>query len=253
MNTRRIALAITGASGAVYGRRVLEELLARAEIEVHLIISPSARKVLCVEEGIELDSERFDPEKLGLKPSARLIYHRHDDVAAPVSSGSFRVEAMAVVPCSMGCAAAMAHGLSENLIERAADVMLKERRPLIVVPRETPFSTVHLRNLLTLSELGAIVLPASPGFYGKPQSVADMVNFVVARVLDHLKIENDLARRWRRNAMRNESEEKSCDQAAEVRGVVDEFDGETDRHVHHDPEHDLADETPGPPLMPVLR
>ncbi len=196
MSVRRIALAITGASGAVYGRRVLEELLARPELEVHLMISPSAQKVLKIEEGIALDLEKFEPAALGVKAAAKLRYHQYDDVAAPVSSGSFRVEAMAVVPCSMGCAAAIAHGMSDNLIERAADVMLKERRPLIVVPRETPLSTVHLKNLLALSELGATVLPASPGFYGRPQSVAEMVNFVVARVLDHLKIEHALMRRW---------------------------------------------------------
>lgn len=196
MSTRRIALAITGASGAVYGRRLLEELVARPELEIHLMISPSAQKVMQVEEGITLNLESFDIAKLNIKPAAKLLYHRHDNIAAPISSGSFRVESMAIVPCSMGCAAAIAHGLSDNLIERAADVMLKERRPLIVVPRETPLSTVHLKNLLTLSELGAMVLPASPGFYNKPQSVADMVNFVVARVLDHLKIEHTLAKRW---------------------------------------------------------
>ena len=105
-----------------------------------------------------------------------------------------------IAPCSMGCAAAIAHGMSDNLIERAADVMLKERRTLIVVPRETPLSTVHLKNLLTLSELGALVLPASPGFYNKPKSVAELVDFVVARVLDHLKIEHDLVKRWGESA-----------------------------------------------------
>lgn len=196
MSIRRIALAITGASGAIYGRRVLEELLARPDLEVHLIISPSAQKVMQVEDGIALNLDSFNISTLGIIPAAKLVHHRHDNIAAAVSSGSFRVESMAIVPCSMGCAAAIAHGLSDNLVERAADVMLKERRPLIVVPRETPFSTVHLKNLLTLSELGAIVLPASPGFYNKPQSVADMVNFVVARVLDHLKIEHNLAKRW---------------------------------------------------------
>ena len=198
LKTRRIALGITGASGAIYGRRVLEELLLRPEIEVHLAISPSAQKVMRLEDGLEIDLKKFSLSSLRLKSPAagKLVYHQHDDVGAPIASGSFRVEAMVVAPCSMGCAGAIAHGLSDNLIERAADVMLKERRPLIVVPRETPYSTAHLRNLLTLSELGATVLPASPGFYGKPQSVADMVNFIVARVLDHLHIENDLAKRW---------------------------------------------------------
>lgn len=196
---RRIALAITGASGAIYGRRILEELTAREQIETHLMISPSAQKVLQVEEGISINVERFDPKSFGLKRAKNLVYHRHDDVAAPASSGSYRIEAMVIAPCSMGCAAAIARGMSDNLIERAADVMLKERRTLIVVPRESPFSTVHLKNLLTLSELGALVLPASPGFYNKPKSVADMVDFVVARVLDHLKIEHDLVKRWGEN------------------------------------------------------
>ena len=196
---RRILLAITGASGAVYGRRVLQELMSRTELEVHLIVSPSAQKVLKLEDGIDIDLDKIDPAALGVrrtKDSATLVCHRYDNVAAPVASGSFRVEAMAVVPCSMGCAAAIAHGISDNLIERAADVMLKERRTLLVVPRETPYSTVHLRNLLALSELGATVMPASPGFYGKPASLAELVDFMVSRVLDQLKIDNDLTRRW---------------------------------------------------------
>lgn len=193
---RRIALALSGASGAVYGRRLLDELTQRDGIETHLMISPSAKKVLAIEENIHVDLEQFDPASLGLKSCANLVYHRYDNIAGAVASGSFQVEAMAIVPCSMGCVAAIAHGLSDNLIERAADVMIKERRRLIVVPRETPFSTIHLKNLLTLSELGAMVLPASPGFYNKPASVAEMVDFVVARVLDHLQIEHDLTRRW---------------------------------------------------------
>ena len=193
---RRIALAITGASGAVYGRRVLEELTARADIETHLMLSPSAAKVLKIEEGFDVDPEHFQLESLGLKGAPNLVYHRYDNVAAPISSGSFRVEAMAIVPCSMGCVAAIAHGISDNLIERAADVMLKERRKLIVVPRETPYSTIHLKNMLSLSELGALVLPASPGFYSQPTTVAQMVDFVVARVLDHLNVEHELMKRW---------------------------------------------------------
>jgi 4-hydroxy-3-polyprenylbenzoate decarboxylase len=193
---RRIALAITGASGAVYGMRVLEELASRPGIETHLAISPSARKVLKIEHGIVFDPDRFEIGALKVKAAGPVVFHRHDNVAAPLASGSFRIEAMVVAPCSMGCAAAIAHGTSENLIERAADVMLKERRTLIVVPRETPFSTLHLRNLLTLSELGALVLPACPGFYTQPKSVAEMVDFVVARVLDHLHIEHELGQRW---------------------------------------------------------
>jgi 4-hydroxy-3-polyprenylbenzoate decarboxylase len=193
---RRIALAFTGASGAVYGWRLLEELLDRPDIETHLMLSPSAQKVLKLEEGYDVDLEHFEPKMLGIEKDTNLVYHRYDDVAAPASSGSYRIEAMVIAPCSMGCAAAIAHGMSDNLIERAADVMLKERRKLILVPRETPYSTIHLKNLLALSELGALVLPASPGFYNKPRTVSEMVDFVVARVLDHLNIEHNLVKRW---------------------------------------------------------
>ena len=193
---RRIALALTGASGAVYGRRVLEELSNREDIETHLLISPSAQKVLKIEEGLDVNLDAFDPASFGLSATKNLVYHRYDNVAASVASGSFQIEAMAIVPCSMGCVAAIAHGISDNLIERAADVILKERRRLIVVPRETPYSTIHLKNMLTLSQLGAIVLPASPGFYGKPQNIHEMVDFVVARILDHLHVEHALSKRW---------------------------------------------------------
>ena len=193
---RRIALAITGASGAAYGRRVLAELLKRDDIETHLLISPSAKKVLLIEEGFDVNIERFDPVSLGLAASPNLVYHHYDNVAGAVASGSYQIEAMAIVPCSMGSVAAIAHGISDNLIERAADVMLKERRRLILVPRETPYSTIHLKNMLTLSELGAIILPGSPGFYHQPASISDMVDFVVARVLDHLHVEHDLSKRW---------------------------------------------------------
>ena len=196
LKKRRIALAITGASGAAYGRRVLEELLKRDAIETHLLISPSAKKVLLIEEGFDVNLDRFDAASLGLAASPNLVYHHYDNVAGAVASGSYQIEAMAIVPCSMGSVAAIAHGISDNLIERAADVMLKERRRLILVPRETPYSTIHLRNMLTLSELGAIILPGSPGFYHQPASVSDMVDFVVARVLDHLHIEHDLSKRW---------------------------------------------------------
>jgi 4-hydroxy-3-polyprenylbenzoate decarboxylase len=193
---RRILIALTGASGVEYGRRLLEILAAQSDVELHLIVSPSAQKVLKLEQGLSLDLDRFRPDMLGLAADTRLTLHRHDNVAAPVASGSFRIEALAVVPCSMGSAAAIAHGLSENLVERAADVMIKERRKLIVVPRETPLSTIHLRNLLTLSELGAIVLPASPGFYHRPTTAAELVDFVVARILDHLNVEHNLVKRW---------------------------------------------------------
>jgi 4-hydroxy-3-polyprenylbenzoate decarboxylase len=194
--TRRIALAITGASGAVYGLRVLEELLRERALEVHLTISPSAQKVLAVEHGLRIDVHNFKAASLGVAGAQRAVYHAPGDIAAPPASGSFRIQAMAIVPCSMGCAGAIAHGLSDDLIQRAADVMLKERRKLIVVPRETPFSTVHLENLLALSRMGVVVMPASPGFYGRPQSAGELVDFVVARVLDHLDVQHALGPRY---------------------------------------------------------
>lgn len=196
MSARRIGLAITGASGSVYGLRVLEELLRAPGVEVHLTLSAAARKVLAVEHGIAVDLERFDARALGVKPGKRLVYHHHEDVSAPPASGSFRLAALAVVPCSMGCAGRIAHGISGDLVERAADVMLKERRPLVLVPRETPLSAIHLENLAALARHGATVLPAAPGFYGKPKSVEDLVDFIVARVLDHLDVPHKLGPRW---------------------------------------------------------
>lgn len=193
---KRIALGMTGASGARYGLRVLRELLAHGDTEVHLSISPAAQKVLRIEEDVDVDLERFDPRTLGLKKSARLVYHHHTNVAAPMASGSFRLQAMAIIPCSMGCVGRLANGISGDLIERAGDVFLKERRKLVIVPRETPFSAIHLENLLKLSQLGVIVLPAAPGFYGRPQHIDDLVDFVAARVLDHLGVEHRLGKRW---------------------------------------------------------
>ncbi|HEY3322207.1 MAG TPA: flavin prenyltransferase UbiX [Planctomycetota bacterium] len=193
---RRIALAITGASGTVYGLRVLEALLRQRGVEVHLTISKSAQQVLAVEQGIEIDVQAAKLSGLGVPNLERAVYHRNDNIGAALASGSFRLEALAVVPCSMGCVAAIAHGLSDDLIQRTADVVLKERRKLLLVPRETPFSTLHLENLLRLSQMGVVVLPACPGFYGKPQSIDDMVNFIVARVLDHLGVEHDFGPRW---------------------------------------------------------
>jgi 4-hydroxy-3-polyprenylbenzoate decarboxylase len=194
--TKRIALALTGASGARYGVRVLQELLRISGVEVHLTISPAAREVLRVEEDIEVDLERFDPSVFGVSKSRSLIYHHHTNVGAPMASGSFRLDGMAIVPCSMGCAGRLANGISGDLIERAGDVCIKERRRLVIVPRETPFSAIHLENLLKLSRVGVTVLPAAPGFYGKPQRVEDLVDFVVGRVLDHLGVEHRLGPRW---------------------------------------------------------
>jgi len=187
---------MTGASGAIYGLRLLEELLRDSSLDVHFTLSPSAQKVLRVEHDMQCDLENFDAAALGIKNSRRLTYHRYDNVAAPLASGSFRIRALAIVPCSMGCLGAIANGISDDLIQRAADVMLKERRRLVLVPRESPLSSIHLENMLKLSKAGAVIMPAAPGFYGKPKSISEMVDFIVARVLDQLEIEHELGPRW---------------------------------------------------------
>jgi 4-hydroxy-3-polyprenylbenzoate decarboxylase len=197
--TRTITLAITGASGAQYGLRLLECLLA-ANCRVFLLISAAAQTVIATETDEELPSEfaawpnyfqqRFSPAPDQLKVFAR------DDWFAPVASGSSAPSSMVVCPCSTGTLSAIAHGASNNLIERAADVALKERRQLILVPRETPYSQIHLQNMLALTQMGAIILPASPGFYQRPQVINQLVDFIVARILDQLGVAQHLMARW---------------------------------------------------------
>ena len=191
-----LVVAITGASGSPYGVRLLDVLL-RAGRTVHLVISPAATQVMERELGVSIDLNRFDPTLL-LKNAdlSRLHYHHFRDFSAGIASGSFRTAGMAICPCSMGTVAAVAHGTSENLIHRAADVHLKERRKLILVPRETPLGLIQLRNLTAVAEAGAVVLPAMPAFYTLPKSVDDMVDFVVGRVCDQLGVEHRLFPRW---------------------------------------------------------
>jgi flavin prenyltransferase len=191
-----LVVAMTGASGSPYGVRLLDILL-RAGRTVHLVISPAATQVMERELGVSIDVNRFDAGLL-LKnaDTSKLHYHHYRDFSAGIASGSFRTAGMAVCPCSMGTVAAIAHGTSENLIHRAADVHLKERRKLIVVPRETPLGVIQLRNLATLAEAGAVVLPAMPAFYTLPKSVDDMVDFVVGRVCDQVGVEHKLFPRW---------------------------------------------------------
>jgi 4-hydroxy-3-polyprenylbenzoate decarboxylase len=195
-----LVLAVTGASGSPYAVRLLEVLL-RAGRTVHLTVSPAAVEVFEKELGRRLDLARFDAATFlgeraaGLDLSA-LRYHHHRDFSAGIASGSFLTAGMAVCPCSMGTVAAVAHGLSENLIHRAADVHLKERRKLVLVPRETPLGLVQLRNLTAAAEAGAVVLPAMPAFYTLPRSVADMVDFIIGRVCDQLGVEHRLLKRW---------------------------------------------------------
>lgn len=191
-----LVVAFTGASGSPYGVRLLDILL-RAGRTVHLVISPAATQVMERELGVVVDLTRFDP-KLLLKNTdvSNLHYHDHRDFSAGIASGSFRTAGMAVCPCSMGTVAAIAHGTSGNLIHRAADVHLKERRKLILVPRETPLGLIQLRNLAAVAEAGAVVLPAMPAFYTLPKTVDDMVDFVVGRVCDQLGVEHRLFPRW---------------------------------------------------------
>lgn len=194
-----VTLALSGASGMAYGLRLLECLLA-ADISVYLLVSQAAHIVAKQELGVTLPARAGDLEKQLCRnlyvPEGRLRVFGREDWNAPVASGSNPADAMVVCPCSMGTLAAIAQGLSDNLIERAADVMLKEQRKLVLVPREAPFSTLHLENMLKLSRMNAVILPANPGFYHRPQSVEAIVDFVVARILDQLGVQHALMARW---------------------------------------------------------
>ncbi|WP_087026639.1 flavin prenyltransferase UbiX [Thaumasiovibrio subtropicus] len=199
MTDKRITLAWTGASGAPYGLRLLECLLA-ADYEVFLLISSAARVVLATEHGLKLPSGP-DAAKAALVEhlhvdSSKLTVCGKEDWFSPVASGSAAPKKMIVCPCSTGSLAAIAHGMSDNLLERAADVVLKERGQLLLVVRETPLSTLHLENMTKLSRMGATIMPAAPGFYHQPTSIDDLVDFMVARVLDHLGLEQQLVPRW---------------------------------------------------------
>jgi 4-hydroxy-3-polyprenylbenzoate decarboxylase len=194
-----ITLAFTGASGMPYGLRLLECLLA-ARCRVYLIYSSAAQVVAKQECDLTLPSQpreatRLFSERHGAREGQLTVFGR-EDWFSPVASGSNPADAMAICPCSMGTLGAIAGGLADNLIERAADVMLKERRPLVLVPRETPLSAIHLENMLKLVRAGAVIVPPAPGFYDRPQSVADLVDFVVARVLDQLGVAHALGPRW---------------------------------------------------------
>lgn len=190
-----LVVGITGASGAPYAKRLLEVLL-RAGREVHLSISPSATHVFAAELGIQIKLDQFDGRAWLDAPLDRLHYWHYLDFSAGIASGSFRTSAMAIVPCSMSSLAAVACGLTTNLIQRAADVHLKEKRPLILTPRETPINLIGLENMMRAAKAGATLLPAMPGFYQNPQSVADIVDFVVARLCDHLGTPMEGSFRW---------------------------------------------------------
>lgn len=187
MSKPRLVVAITGASGAVYGVRLLQALRAGGACESHLVMSPSG--VMTAQQ--ELDMRRADIEGLAD------VVHNVKDIGATIASGSFRCAGMVVAPCSMKTLAAVAHGLADNLVSRAADVMLKERRRLVLLARETPLNLAHLRNMTAVTEMGAIVFPPVPAFYTKPASLDDMVDHTVGRLLDLFDLPHEgLVRRW---------------------------------------------------------
>ena len=181
----RLIVAITGASGVVYGKRLLE-ILREKKVETYLIVSKAAENVI----DHELETTKRELEKL-----ASHVYDVND-LNAPIVSGSFKTDGMIVIPCSMKTLAGIAHGYSDNLILRAADVTLKEKRKLILVPRETPLSVVHLRNMLDLASQGVFILPAMPAYYHKPEKIEDLIDFVVGKALDLIGIEHELFKRW---------------------------------------------------------
>ena len=193
-------IGISGASGAVYAQRTLEGALAASQ-EVTCVISETARRVMKLELGLHLTGsveidEGLLRQNLSVSDASGLTLIDYRDVGASIASGSYPIDGMVVVPCSTGTLGRIANGISSSLIERAADVTLKERRRLVLVPRETPLSNIHLRNMLALTEAGAVVLPASPGFYHGPTSVRDLVDVIAGRILDQLGIETSLVKRW---------------------------------------------------------
>jgi 4-hydroxy-3-polyprenylbenzoate decarboxylase len=201
-----VVLAITGASGAVYARRLYDLLLMTGR-DLHLMISPSGAAVFKQELDLVLDLNQFQPAQLCSAPvefdsehrtpwGGRVFYHHHDDFMAPVASGSFLTSGMVICPCSGGTMSGIAHGASNNLIQRAADVHLKEHRKLVVVPRETPLSSIQLENMKRVADAGGVVLPAMPGWYHGVSSLQDLIDFVVVRILDQLGIQSNLMRRW---------------------------------------------------------
>ncbi|MBS0359120.1 MAG: UbiX family flavin prenyltransferase [Proteobacteria bacterium] len=199
MTTNTITLAITGASGMPYALRLLQCLL-EAKKKVYLVVSQAAQVVLAMETELKLpgkidDFEKFLKDRYQVKDDQLQLFGQNQ-WSAPIASGTNAADAMVVCPCTSGCASAIAQGSSNNLLERAADVAIKENKKLILVTRETPLSVIHLENLLKLARIGVTILPASPGFYHNPTSIDDLVDFVVARILDHLGIGQSLMPKW---------------------------------------------------------
>ncbi len=197
----RFIVGITGASGVVYAECLLRELLL-GDHEVKLLITDAAKSIMAHELDFKLEGKREEAQKqlrewIGLDSANECLeYIEISDLNSSICSGSYKVDGMIIVPCSMATLAAVKSGMSSNLLERAADVTLKERRPLVVVPRETPLNEIHLKNMLSLHRAGAFIVPAVPGFYHRPGSIDDLVCFVVGRVYDVLGLEHNLYRRW---------------------------------------------------------
>ncbi|GGA23047.1 UbiX family flavin prenyltransferase [Paenibacillus physcomitrellae] len=192
---RPLVVGITGASGSIYGIRLVSVLL-EMDYDVHLVVTQAGWRVIKEELGWDVtDREQALQKAFGHFPG-KLVYHVIGDIGASIASGSFRVEGMIIMPCSMGSLSAVAHGTSDNLLARAADVMLKEGRELVLVPRETPLHAIHLENMLKLARLGVKIIPAMPAFYFGPATMEDLVDFMVGKVLDSLRIDHELFKRW---------------------------------------------------------
>jgi len=186
MDTKRIILAVSGASGTLYAASLVKALGGRSDVELHVIISDAAQKVLALETDLSMDA---------LTKGATAV-HAQDDIAAPPASGSWRHHGMIICPCSMATVSAVATGFGHSLIHRAADVTLKERGKLVLVPREAPYSIIHLENMLTATRAGAVIVPASPGFYHRPATIEDLADHLAGKILDQLDIPHDLFARW---------------------------------------------------------
>ncbi|MGC8839935.1 MAG: UbiX family flavin prenyltransferase [Candidatus Sumerlaeaceae bacterium] len=198
MTRQRIIMGITGASGTIYARALLEELLS-LDIQVHLIVSNAAKLVMREELGLMFPSQKFDvAHYLGHQvESGRVILYDDTDLAAGPASGTFRSRGMVICPCSMKTLATLAVGTGNSLITRAADACLKERRRLVLVPRETPLSLIHLRAMVNVTEAGAVVLPAAPGFYHRPKTIEELVRHIVLKILDALQLDHQIPYRWK--------------------------------------------------------
>jgi 4-hydroxy-3-polyprenylbenzoate decarboxylase len=208
MTSNHWIIGITGASGTIYARRLIRAMVEHVpNVQLDVVVSSAALRVLHEEEGLAVARGQLTAELLSGsaspdvsvyhdRPPYSLTLHEHHDIGASIASGSYPARGMVIVPCSMKTLAAVAHGYADNLISRAADVTLKERRPLVLVPRETPLSVIHLRNMLRLAKLGVAIVPAMPGFYHQPATVDDLVDLMVMRILDQMGYQVDLAARW---------------------------------------------------------